>query len=464
MDARIPQGETIAALATPMGQGGIGIVRLSGSQALSIAERIFRPHRGRGPLETHRLYLGWIEDPASGHVLDQVLLSIMRAPHSYTREDVVEINSHSGYLLLSRILDLVFSQGARPANPGEFTLRAFLNGRIDLTQAEAVVDLVQSKSERALLCASGQIQGRLRDAVTRLRDCARSLLAHAEVAIDFPEDESDIFSRKAAVQEITQGLLAPVSRLMEAHRGSRVWTEGVQVVLTGRVNAGKSSLLNALVHEARALVTPIEGTTRDVIEVPLNLRGIPLRLMDTAGFGTSADTLDRLGMELSERSLRTADLVLLVVDQSRAIEEEDLRVLRSVSREKVILVLNKGDLPSGITEEERVAAFGGLPFVVLSALNGEGIPRLEEELRAKVLASEQASNLGDIAPNFRHAKALEEAGRAFGEALGLAREEAPLDLLAFELRAGLEALGEITGENQGEAVLEEIFSRFCLGK
>jgi len=305
--------DTITAIATPIGQAGIGIIRISGPLSFEIAEKIFRPKNPVKHVETHRLYLGQLHDPSSGISIDEVLLSFMKAPSTYTREDIVEINSHSGHLLLSMILQVVLDQGARLARPGEFTLRAFLNGRIDLTQAEAVTNLINSQSARGLHLASQQIQGSFRQEIEALRQAIINLLAQTEVAIDFPEEDTDILQRKDVANLIQDQVINPIEVLIEAHESKKIWVDGVNTVIVGRVNAGKSSLLNRLLNEQRAIVTSIPGTTRDVIGSTVTINGVPFRIMDTAGFGDVKDEVERIGVNLAERKLDEADFLWMLL-------------------------------------------------------------------------------------------------------------------------------------------------------
>lgn len=456
--------ETIAAIATPVGQAGIGIVRLSGPRSLSIASKIFRPRKGRGPLRSHRLYLGELVDPATAEPLDEVLVSYMKAPRSYTREDVVEINCHSGYVLLSKILELLLSLGARPARPGEFTLRAFLNGRIDLSQAEAVVDLINAKSEKGLALASQQIRGAFRDRIADLKAPVLDLLARLEAAIDYPEEAEEILDMDEITDIMQRQVIAPISVLIQEHARRRVWVDGVQTVIVGRVNAGKSSLLNRLLNEERAIVTPVAGTTRDVIESTVTLEGLPLRLLDTAGLRRAKDQVEELGLELARRKMEEADLVLVVVDQSRPLGPEDRETIRRCKGKETIVVLNKIDLPCGLDPAEEGEVFGDLCRVRISALTGEGIPLLARAIREQVLGGETDLTTSQVVPNLRHREALGEALRNFEGALESLRGGRPLEIAAFELRAGLDALGAIVGETTDADLLDRIFSRFCLGK
>jgi len=456
--------DTIAAIATPMGQAGIGIIRLSGPDSSQIAQRIFMPKRRHQALQSHRLYLGDLYDPSSGGLVDQVLLCLMKAPHSYTREDVVEINSHSGYLLLSRILQVVLDQGARLARPGEFTLRAFMNGRIDLTQAEAVTDLINARSDRGLELASRQTKGSLRHAIEAVRQKGVDVLARVEVAIDFPEEESGILSREETAEGIAAEITGPVEALLKAHDNKRMWVDGVSTVIVGRVNVGKSSLLNRLLNEQRAIVTPVPGTTRDVIESTLAIEGLPLRLMDTAGFREVDDEVEKIGIDLTEEKLSEADFILALIDQSRPLDNQDRRMLARCGEKKALVVINKIDLPSVLEEIRVQEMLSGLPSVRVSALTGEGFGDLRRAIRECLLSADKDLTGSPVAPNLRHRKALSKAFDFFGNAAARVREGAPMEIVALELKSGLDALGEIVGETAPDEVLERVFSQFCLGK
>jgi len=459
-----PDPETIAAIATPIGRGGIGIIRLSGPRSLDMAARIFKPRQPVSVFKTHRLYLGHLFDPSSNQPIDEVLLTVMKAPHSYTREDVVEIHSHSGYLLLSKILDVLLSQGARLAQPGEFTLRGFLNGRIDLTQAEAVLDLIHSRSERGLSMASRQIQGALGNDIEGLRQKAVQILARVEAVIDFPEAGADEGLTEKGPGDIRNHLVAPIESLLAASEG-RVWVEGVSTVIAGRVNVGKSSLLNRLLNEPRAIVTPIPGTTRDVIESSLVIEGLPIRLMDTAGFRNVSDEVERIGMDLTRQRLQEADLVLMVIDRSCPLAEEDLEMIRRCDGKTSVTVFNKMDLPNRLHEGVYGEALSRLPSVEVSALTGQGLNQLKQAMKRAILGdSKDPLSSSFAAPNARHRRALIRARHGFQEAALRIEEGAPAEIAAFELTTGLEALGEITGVTHTEEVLDSIFSQFCLGK
>lgn len=459
----MPDQDTIAAIATPIGRAGIGVIRMSGPASLEIARQVFRPRSPRGYFKSHRLYLGQLVDPSSHRPIDEVLLTFMKSPRSYTREDVVEIHSHSGYFLLSKILDILLSQGARLARPGEFTLRAFLNGRIDLTQAEAIVDLIHSRSERGLFLASRQVEGALGAEIRALQEKAVHILARAEAAIDFPEAETGEGLGETARKEIHEKLVAPIQALIAASEG-RIWVEGVRTVIVGRVNVGKSSILNRLLNEERAIVTPIPGTTRDVIESSIVIEGIPLRLMDTAGLRRAADEVELLGIHLTHQKLIEADLILLVVDRSSPLTGDDLEIFGRCRGKSLLIVLNKMDLPDRVRQGPHTESLSRFPQVEVSALTGQGLEELRKAIREAVMGDAADPLSFDTAPNARHRAALARALQGFQEAAHRIQEEAPMEIVAFELRSGLDALGEIIGGGGTEEVLNSIFSQFCLGK
>lgn len=455
--------DTIAAVATPAGQAGIGIVRMSGPEARKIVEKIFKPRNPANSLRSHRLCLGRLIDPASGASIDEVLVSYMAAPHTYTREEVVEINSHSGPVLLEQILKILLREGARLARPGEFTFRAFMNGRMDLTQAEAIIDLINAQSERGLHLASNQIHGRLRAEIERLRQKAVDLSAHIEVVIDFPEEELSLLNRQETAERVREELLQPVFQILSAYGERKLWLEGLKTVLVGRVNVGKSSLLNRLLNEERAMVTPIPGTTRDIIESTIHMEGLPLRLMDTAGFRKVRGKLEKIGIDRAEQKMEEADLVLLLIDQSRPLHQDDLNLLDRVRNKRTVIVINKTDLPARINEETLKTLATGVPQVRISALKGEGIVELRKAIREVITGGIDTSDVG-IAPSLRHKEALERASGHFNKSASHLREGLPFEIVAADLQQGLEALGEIVGETTNDEVLDRIFSQFCIGK
>jgi tRNA modification GTPase len=453
-------GDTIAAISTPPGEAGIGIVRLSGPRAEAIARQLFRPRRPRDPWQSHRLYLGHVLD-SRGHVLDEVLLTLMRAPHTYTREDVVEIHCHSGFAVLKAILGEVLAQGARLARPGEFTLRAFLAGRLDLSQAEAVLEVIQARTQASLRVAAAHLAGGLGKRLGKGRAALLNLLARVEAALDFPEEAAELSPQ--ALSEELAGPLEELENLLASYRQGRLLREGVGVVLAGRPNVGKSSLLNRLLDTDRAIVTDIPGTTRDVIEETISLAGIPLRLSDTAGLRQARDLVEELGVARSRERLAQADLILLLVDASEPLSGEDAQTLEELADRPVLIVLNKIDLPQQISVQN-LRQYSSHPVVEISALTGQGLENLEQAMVDLVLAG-GVQTAGEIVTQARHAELLVRAQEALSRGRELLEQaETPWELLAFEVKDALQALGEITGEEVGDAVLDQIFSEFCIGK
>jgi len=456
--------DTIAAIATPYGESGIGIVRLSGPQAKRIAERIFRPRSGPRDLTSHHIRYGEIVDPAQERTIDEVLLTFMAAPKTYTREDVVEINCHGGFGVLRRVLEVVLRAGAREALPGEFTKRAFLSGRIDLAQAEAVLDIIQAKTDEGLRLAEEQLRGRLTQEVAVLHEELLEALVTIEAYIDFPEEDIDPPSTKGVV-EVLYHTLAQVEGLIGAYEDGEIYRDGVKAAIVGKTNVGKSSLLNQLLERERAIVTAVPGTTTDVIEEAVNLSGVLIRLMDMAGLREPRNEVEQEGVRLARGKLSEAHLIILVVDRSRLLDDEDRRIFREVQGKRTVLVLNKIDLPPCIEAEEVKEATGIRDLYPLSALRGDGIEELKRGIVGAMVQGGIKRGGGDLVPvNLRHKRVLEKAQGLLEEALEGRRREIPWDLTAIEIRQVLNLLGEIVGVTTPEEVLEMIFSRFCIGK
>jgi tRNA modification GTPase len=453
--------DTIAAVSTPVGVAGIGIVRISGPAAKNISRRVFRPKKPVADLKSHRLYFGYLHDPKTGNAVDEVLLSFMAAPRTYTREDVVEINTHSGIVLLSRILEIVIAEGARPAEPGEFTFRAFMNGRIDLSQAEGMMDLIHAQSEKGLRLAANHVKGALRTEVERIRQGLIDGLSRIEVLIDYPDEDPAVLP---GTEEIEGSLIKPLRELIAAHSRRKIWIQGVKTAIVGRVNAGKSSLLNRLLDEERALVSSIPGTTRDVIESSLHIQGLPLRLMDTAGFRRGRGELEKKGMDRSRKEMEEAEFILVIVDRSRPVDDIDREILAQIRGRRTLVVLNKIDLPSRINETDLTDATAGLPLVEISALTGEGMDELRQAIHRLVLSEDSLSPDLLMAPNMRQKQALEKSLRMLVQASRNLQDAMPLEIVAEDMNEALAALGEISGETTTEEVLDRIFSTFCLGK
>jgi tRNA modification GTPase len=456
--------DTIAAIATSYGESGIGIVRISGPAAKRIAERVFRPRSGLATLTSHQIRYGDIVDPGEERIIDEVLLTFMAAPKTYTREDVVEINCHGGVGVLQRVLEVVLRAGARDALPGEFTKRAFLSGRIDLAQAEAVLDIIQAKTDEGLRLAEEQLRGRLTQEVVALHGELLGALVTIEAYIDFPEEEIEPPSTEWVV-EVLQHNLAKIEGLIRAYMEGEIYRDGVKVAIVGKTNAGKSSLLNLVLERQRAIVTAVPGTTTDVIEEAINLSGILIRLMDMAGLREPRNEVEREGVRLAREKLSEAHLVILVVDRSRPLDDEDRCIFREVKGKRAILVLNKIDLLPCIEAEEAQKATGMKDIYPLSALRGDGVEELKRGIVGAILGGRVQRGGEELVPvNLRHKRVLERAKGLLEEALEGRRHGIPWDLTAIEIRQILSTLGEIVGQTTPEEILKMIFSQFCIGK
>ena len=462
MADQLTNPDTIAAVATPAGRGAIGIVRLSGPRALAIAEELFRGKRPVSEIPAFGAALGWVED--QGERLDQALCLVMRAPLSYTREDVVEFHCHGGPEPLRRVLFAVLNRGARLAEPGEFTRRAFLAGRIDLSQAEAVAELISSQSEAQARAALLRLGGQLGRAIGGLRGELIEVLAGLEAGIDFAEEEDVGAMTPEELTGRLSGFLAEVERLLRESERGRVKEEGWSVAIVGRPNVGKSTLMNALLREDRVIVTEHPGTTRDVVEEAIVLEGLLVRLSDTAGIRESAEAVERLSVERSRRAAATADLVLLVLDGSEPLQPEDRELLQEPAGPPRLLVKNKADLDRALSEEEVSRLAAGAPVVAISALTGQGLSELEAGIKELAGAGEVGAGPMRALANFRQRESLRRAGRALQQAEAALQQGLSDEFVAADLRAAAEALGEITGESVSDQVLDQIFSRFCIGK
>ena len=470
--------DTIAAIATPPGAGGIGIVRISGSDAFAIGLRLFRAADAAyhdSPPPSHLLTYGHAVEPASGDTLDEVLAVFMRAPRTYTREDVVELHAHGGPLLLLRILAAALAAGARAARPGEMTLRAFLHGRLDLAQAEAVMALINAESDAGRRLALRQLEGALSVAIAAARAGAEQALTAIEASIDFPEEEVPEPERGALARLIAASE-GEVRRLLAGADRGRVLAEGLRIAIVGRPNVGKSSLLNALLRSERAIVTPIAGTTRDTIEERAALDGLALHLVDTAGLSPSEDPIERIGVERSRAAARAADLLLFVLDGSAPLDAldshaaDELRALRddaqadgTHSPTPVLVAINKADLPQAITEDDAAALWPDASLVHTSAVSAGGTDTLERAI-ADLVGGGQATSESALVSSARHADALRRAADALATAHAALDSGIPLDLISVDLRSALDALGEITGETATADLLDRIFATFCIGK
>ncbi len=456
------ESDTIAAISTPQGEGGIGIVRLSGRDALPIAASIFRSSRKKdlSAVQSHRIYHGYIVDPGSGLHIDETLLSVMKGPHTYTREDVVEINCHGGMMPLRRVLELVVRQGARLAMPGEFTQRAFLNGRIDLVQAEAVMDVIRSRTDESRRIALEQLSGGLSGEIREIRDGLIDVCAHIEAYLDFPEDEIEPDTEEQLTEQARE-INERLERLAQSYEDGKFFREGLSVAIVGRPNVGKSSLLNALLDQDRAIVTDVPGTTRDVIEEHLGIKGLPVRIIDTAGIRESHDVPEREGVKRSLRAIHDADLVIAVFDGSEPLHDEDREVMEKVGEKKTIAVINKSDMPAMITKKD----LGGIPSVVIvSAKQRTGIDDLKDLIIGRTLTGKTERREGVIITNMRHKISIDLAKEAVSRGILLLRERRPLEIVAIEFRDALLRVGEVVGVVTVDDILNKIFSDFCIGK
>lgn len=452
--------DTICAIATPPGEGGIGVIRLSGPGAIPLAARFFRG----GKPETspsHRILYGKFVDPASGKSVDEILCAVMRAPRSYTGEDVVEISAHGNPRLLERILHLLIRAGARHAERGEFTKRAFLNGRLDLTQAESVIDLVKAKTAPGMDAALAQLEGKLGKHLKETRGKILSVLSPIEACIDFPEEDVPEAPRQRVEAEVRE-LAEEVRRLLDGASSGRILREGFCAVIAGKPNVGKSSLLNALLREGRAIVTEIPGTTRDTIEEWADIAGVPVKLVDTAGIRSTSDAVERIGIARSREALAKGDVLLLVLDRSATLDESDLELLELAKEKSAIVILNKMDLNGPLAAPDIEKIHGAAP-VCLSLLRNEGLSSLHEKIREAALGC-GSSGTTPLVTHLRHQEALERAYSFLSEAQETLKKGFPLDLVALDLRGASEAIGEITGEHYSEDLIRKIFSEFCIGK
>ncbi|MBM4277189.1 MAG: tRNA uridine-5-carboxymethylaminomethyl(34) synthesis GTPase MnmE [Deltaproteobacteria bacterium] len=456
--------ETIAAISTPFGESGIGIVRLSGPMAEPIARRLFKPKKNQSLFISHRFHHGEIIDPSNGHSVDEVLLVLMRSPKTYTREDIVEIQCHGGYLVLQKVLELALAKGARMAQPGEFTKRAFLNGRIDLTQAEAVIDLIKARTKEGIDIANQQLRGWLNKEMVSLKERLINHLSLIEAHIDFPEEEIEAIPQS----QMKQDLMDSVQKLEEwvsTHEEGRVFREGISCAIIGKTNVGKSSLLNVLLKQERAIVTPIPGTTRDVIEEVLNIHGVPVRLMDTAGLRKAKDFIEQEGVKRAKERLADADLILLILDGSRELDGDDLEIILEIKEKKKIVIVNKKDLPPKVSLEEIKKRFAKDPLVSISAIKNEGVENLKEAIYSSLIHRNiRVSPEHLIVANIRHKTALTQIKEGLFNAVKGLEEGTSLEFIAFEIRSALDSLREMVGETTNEEVLNRIFDQFCIGK
>jgi len=459
--------DTIAAIATAQGDGGIAVIRISGEKSLEIIKLIFsRNGTETEPIEmeSHHMYHGHIVDSGSNKIVDEVLCVLMKAPNSYTGEDMAEIHSHGGHLVPKKILSLLFKLGARPANPGEFTLRAYLNGKMDLTQAEAVTDIVNAQTEEGLKQAELQLEGALSNRIGEYKDTLVDTLAEIEVQVDFPEEDIDPIVKDRLTYK-TNELLANIAALLNSYEEGRIIKYGVNTVILGKPNVGKSSLLNQLIMKERAIVSPQPGTTRDFIEESIDVRGIALKLTDTAGIRGASDEIENIGVELAKKKGLEAELIIAVVDASNELDQDDIEVLERIGKTKAVLALNKSDIEPKITENDLAPYISKDRIVKTSAKLGTGIEELKDNIR-ELLTEETSCSEGNeiVLTELRHKLALEKSIESLKSFLKAMETGESPEFLALDLRVALDSLGEITGEVTTEDILGRIFSKFCIGK
>jgi tRNA modification GTPase len=456
--------DTITAIATPIGEGGIHIIRISGPETVNIASALFQPQGGKkvADLETQRVVYGNLIDPANNQTVDEVLLIRFRAPHSYTGEDVIEIHGHGGAYVSSKILQLVLDQGARLAEAGEFTRRAFLNGRLDLSQAEAVADVIHAASDKALTSAVAQLKGQLSEKLNALYDALVQVLAQLEAAIDFPEEGLE-FTQKQKLDQNIQGTNAEIKKLVDSYRQGKIYREGLRIALVGKPNVGKSSLLNALLQEDRAIVTPHPGTTRDTLEERVRIKDIHITIVDTAGLRHEAGEIEEHGIERTRHALAQSDLALVIFDGSHALDTNDAMLIKEVANKKKLVLLNKSDLTFKVDESSLLKKLGEKQALNISATEGKGLEGLREALYESALGGKTSSEAVVITRE-RHRQALAQAQSSLERVSQSLQEDRSEDLIAVDLNIALEHLGGILGKTFVDDLLDQIFNDFCIGK
>ncbi|HBG3197457.1 TPA: tRNA uridine-5-carboxymethylaminomethyl(34) synthesis GTPase MnmE [Staphylococcus aureus] len=456
--------DTITSISTPMGEGAIGIVRLSGPQAVEIADKLYKGKHLLNDVPSHTINYGHIIDPESKEVVEEVMVSVLRAPKTFTREDIIEINCHGGILTINRVLELTMTYGARMAEPGEFTKRAFLNGRIDLSQAEAVMDFIRSKTDRASKVAMNQIEGRLSDLIKKQRQSILEILAQVEVNIDYPEYDDVEDATTEFLLEQSKEIKQEINRLLDTGAQGKIMREGLSTVIVGKPNVGKSSMLNNLIQDNKAIVTEVAGTTRDVLEEYVNVRGVPLRLVDTAGIRETEDIVEKIGVERSRKALSQADLILFVLNNNEALTQEDYTLYEVVKNEDVIVIVNKMDLEQNIDINEVKDMIGDTPLIQTSMLKQEGIDELEIQIRDLFFGGEVQNQDMTYVSNSRHISLLKQARQTIQDAIDAAESGVPMDMAQIDLTRTWEILGEIIGETASDELIDQLFSQFCLGK
>lgn len=458
--------DTIAAIATPPGEGGIGIVRISGEQSGVIANKLFKPFKGNLAVEqfkSHHVVYGQIIDE-HGQIIDEALCIPMWAPNSYTKENVVEIQSHGGTLVVRRILELALTNGARMAEPGEFTKRAFLNGRLDLSQAQSVMDIIQARTEASLRMASGHLQGKFSDEIKSMRHDILEVIAHLEASIDFPEDDIEDVAKDEAAKKV-QAIKQRIEEMLSTFNTGRILRDGLITAIIGKPNVGKSSLLNALLREDRAIVTDIPGTTRDSLEEYANIGGVPLKIIDTAGIRETEDKVEQIGVEKSMEYVQKADLILALFDISNELTKEDKEIINLLQGKEGIVLLTKNDLNTVLDIEDlKQQLQGNFKYMNISTINNDGLKELETEIVNRVYNGTIQQAEGSFVNNVRQATALKEAKKYLDDCLNTISMDMAEDFIVIDVRSAWEKLGEITGDTVDEDIIDQIFSQFCIGK
>lgn len=457
------QFETISSISTPVGEGAIAIVRLSGEDAIEIADRLYKGAKKLSDADSHTINYGHIFDPKTGETVEEVMVALMRAPKTYTREDIVEINCHGGIHTVNRVLQLTLNNGARMAEPGEFTKRAFLNGRVDLSQAEAVMDFIRAKTNEASKVANQQVQGRLKIYIEELRQSILNILAQVEVNIDYPEYDDVEEATTSFLLSEAKKVSDNIDKLLKSSTEGRILREGLSTVIVGKPNVGKSSLLNYLIQDNKAIVTDVAGTTRDILEEYVNVNGIPLKLVDTAGIRETDDIVEKIGVERSREALKDAELILYVMNNNDELTPEDLELLESADDKKVIGIVNKLDLENKLDINYLEEHFK-IPLIKTSIINGEGVDDLENEIQEMFFEGSLSSADSTYVSNNRHINLLEQAKTAIEDAISSAEMDVPVDIIQIDLIKTWELLGEVIGEDVSEQLIDKLFSQFCLGK
>ncbi len=456
--------DTIAALSTPPGEGGIAVIRVSGSESSKVVKQIFKSSKTpKDGFEHRRMYHGYIITPDTENVLDEVLVVFMNKPYTYTCEDIVEIHCHGGMIPVKEILQTLFTKNVRPAEPGEFTKRAFLNGRLDLTQAEGVMDIITSKTQNLKNVAVNQLQGRLKKQIQDLRTKLLEIMANLEAKIDFPDEDIDVASNEQ-LQRFIENAMESLQNLLDSYNKGKIMREGVKTVIVGRPNVGKSSLLNLLLGEERAIVTEIPGTTRDTLEETINLQGIPLKIIDTAGLRDSFDRVEQIGVERTKKSMEQGDIILIVIDSSQELTSEDLELLKLAHDKNTLIVLNKTDLEEQVSMQTMKEIVSDPYIIKISALTEQGLDKLEQAITDLVFGGTVMQREELVITNARHFYALNMAKQALESGELSLHNQMSEDLVAIDIKEAYDKLGDITGESASEDLIDNIFTNFCIGK